>query len=149
MNRPHIEIIAVSNVYSRLMHFKNAGDIEQGHSHTYDHATLISAGAVRYEVLDGFNGNVVASTDFYAPSFVFVEKEKHHRLTALQDETICACIHALRSIDEEIVSPDCLIRPIKREWFNQIFDAVKEKTGKGVAPIILQEPASEALQNSV
>lgn len=149
MNQPDIEVIAVSNVYSRLMYFKHCGDVEEGHSHTYDHATLVSSGAVRYEVLDGPNGNVVAAKNFYAPGFVFVEKEKYHRLVALEDKTVCACIHALRSIDEEIVSPDCLIEPIKREWFNQIFDAVAKRTGKSVAPLVTEKPISESLHNSV
>lgn len=136
MNMPAVAVIAASNVYSRLMHFEKAGDVEVGHSHTYDHATLVSFGSVRYEVLDGPNGNVVATKDFEAPSFVFVEKNKYHRLIALEDQTVCACIHALRTIDEDLVPSDCLIHPIHRKWHNQIFDAVSEKTGKPVLPII-------------
>jgi hypothetical protein len=136
MNPPDVAVVAVSNVYSRMMHFKNAGDVEVGHSHTYDHGTLVSSGSVKYEVLDGSNGNAVAVKIFKAPGFIFVEKNKYHRITALEDETVCACIHALRTIDSDLVPPDCLIEPIRREWHNQIFDKVREKTGKRVGPII-------------
>jgi hypothetical protein len=111
MAEPTIKMIAVSNVFSRLMHFKNAGDVEVGHCHTYDHATLISSGAVRYEVLDGPNGNTVVFKDVYAPNFVFVDKNKYHRLTALEPNTVCACIHALRTVDGDLVDSDCLLEP--------------------------------------
>jgi len=136
MPNPDVEVIAVSNVYSRMMYFRNAGDVEIGHSHVYDHGTLVSFGSVKYEVLDGYNGSVVAEKTFVAPSFIFVEKDKYHRITALENGTVCACIHALRTIDEDLIPPDCLITPIKREWYNQIFDKITEKTGKPVKNII-------------
>lgn len=136
MASPEIQVVAVSNVYSRLMYFVNKGDIEIGHSHTYDHATLLSAGSVLYEILDGPDGNTVASKEFKAPGYIFVEKDKYHRITALEPNTVCACIHALRTIDEEIVDPSMFIQPMKREYHNQIFDVVKEKTGKPVEHII-------------
>lgn len=141
MPAPVVDVIAASNVYSRLMYFQHAGDVEIGHSHPYDHATLVSAGSVLYEVLDGPDGNTVAAKQFVAPSFVFVEKDKYHRLTALADQTICACIHALRSIDEDLVSPDCLVQPIRRERIGEIFEAVEARTGKPVAPLAYPFPA--------
>ena len=136
MNRPQVQVVAVSNVYSRLMHFVNKGDIEIGHSHTYDHATLLSSGSVLYEVLDGPNGNTVASKEFKAPGYIFVEKEKYHRITALEDNTVCACIHALRTIDEEIIDPSFFIEPLERQYYNQIFDAVQEGTGKPTGQLV-------------
>ncbi len=149
MGMPHIEVLAASNVYSRMMYFQKAGDVEVGHAHTYDHGTLVSYGSVLYEVLDGPDGAVVAAKEFAAPGFVFVEKDKYHRITALVDGTVCACIHALRTIDEELVPPDCLITPIRREWHNQIFDAVKERTGKTVGEIVHPLPAREQVHDPV
>lgn len=125
MAAPEVKMISVSNVFSRLMRFVEAGDIEVGHAHNYDHATLISSGAVRYEVLDGKNGNIVSSKDVYAPNFVFVRKNIYHRLVALEPNTVCACIHAIRSIEDDIVSPEYFIETfegnpedIKRALFN-------------------------------
>ena len=60
-NHPDIKIISVSNVYSRLMHFRNKGDVENGHTHIYDHGTLVSSGSVLYEVLNSEDGNTISS----------------------------------------------------------------------------------------
>ena len=134
--KPEIQIVAISNVYSRLMFFKNKGDVESGHLHTYDHATLLSSGSVLYEVLDGYDGKTLSSKVFKAPGYIFVDKNKYHRITSLEDETVCVCIHALRSIDEEIVSPDFFIEPLQRTRFNEIFDAVVQGTGKPIGEIV-------------
>lgn len=110
MAAPDSRIILTSNVFSRLMFFKQAGDVEQGHKHHYDHATLVSSGSVRYEVLDSQNPEVVIATkEFIAPAFVFVHKDEVHRITALQDNTVCACIHALRDESGQLLEPDYLI----------------------------------------
>jgi hypothetical protein len=144
MAHPQVQVVAVSNVYSRLMHFVNKGDIEIGHSHTYDHATLLSSGSVLYEVLDGPDGNTISAKEFVAPGYIFVEKEKYHRITALENNTVCACIHALRTIDEEIIDPSFFIEPLERQYFNQIFDAVQEGTGKPTGKLIHNHPFDKA-----
>lgn len=105
---PEIKILAVSNVYTRLMHFVKAGDQEQGHHHDYDHGTLLASGKLLVEKLDD-NDNVVSSKEFTAPSFVMIEKNCRHLLTALEDNTVAGCIHALRTETEEIVDPEFII----------------------------------------
>jgi hypothetical protein len=120
------------------MSFKSKGDVEVGHCHTYDHATLLSTGSVIYEVLDGFNGETVEFKEFQAPAMIYVEKNKFHRLTALEDDTVCACIHALRTIEDEIIPPDSLVTMVDREYHGHIRDLVKEKTGKEWMPLVRQ-----------
>ncbi len=144
MGSPKVKVVAVSNVYSRLMYFVNKGDVEVGHSHTYDHATLLSNGSVLYEVLDGPDGNTVASKEFYAPGYIFVEKNKFHRITALEDKTVCACIHAMRTIDEDIVPPDIIIEPIHTTGNGEIINTVENGTGKQVKSIINTREMLEA-----
>lgn len=132
MASPEIKIIALSNVYTRSMHFKNKGDIERGHKHAYDHATLVSNGSVMVEMLDD-NGNVEHSKIFEAPNLIFIDRNKNHRLTALVDNTVCACIHAIRTIDEDIVGPEFLIQPVfsnSSGKLPEIHDLVREKTNK-------------------
>jgi hypothetical protein len=107
-NRPEVKILAVSNVYTRLMHFKKKGDFELGHYHTYDHGTLLSSGKLLVEMFDKEN-NLVGAKEFTAPSFIMVKKNNTHKLTALEDNTIAGCIHALRTIDDEIVDPEFII----------------------------------------
>ena len=128
MADPIVKMIAVSNVFSRLMHFENAGDVEIGHCHNYDHATLVSSGAVCYEVLDGKDGNTVASKKVIAPNFVFVDKNKYHRLVALEPNTVCACIHALRTVDGDLIYPACLIEPFEGQPA-ELRDTILDRTG--------------------
>ena len=109
---PEIKILAVSNVYCRLMNFTKAGDIEEGHYHPYDHGTLLSVGKILLEMYNDDGVTIQSSKEFTAPSFMFVQKNKRHRLTALEDATVACCIHALRDIDENIISPDCMVEQI-------------------------------------
>lgn len=129
MAEPEIKIIALSNVFSRLMHFKNKGDIEHGHVHTYDHATLVSSGSVLVEVLDD-NGRPEHSKVFKAPNMVYINKNKGHRLIALEDETVCVCIHAIRTVDEEIVDPEFLIEPLVSTNRGEIRQLVEQTYGQ-------------------
>jgi hypothetical protein len=128
MNAPDIKIIAVSNVFSRLMHFNKAGDIEVGHTHPYDHATLVSSGSVRVDVL-GVSG-VESSREFAAPNIVFIQKDKVHQLTALENNTVCACIHALRTVDETIISPEFLVSPMLSENKGEIRNEIQRVYGQ-------------------
>lgn len=92
MSVPVVKIACVANLYSRMMHFQKAGDIEQGHTHQFDHLTLLAKGRLRVTV----DGN---TTDFTAPHMIYIHKDKFHVLEALTDETVAYCIHALREKD--------------------------------------------------
>lgn len=133
---PEIKIMACSNVYIRLMNFLKAGDFEVGHSHTYDHATVLSSGEVKYEILDGYDGRCVAEKMFTAPEIIYVEKNKFHRITALKDNTVCSCTHALRTIDEDLIPQDCLIDTVYGQGLGEVQKVVEHKTGKPWKPII-------------
>lgn len=108
MNQPKIKIFAVSNVYCRLMEFEKEGDIELGHKHLYDHATLLSKGSLKVEILDDMD-RVMSEKIFESPSFIFIAKNIKHKLISLENETIACCIHALRDIDEDIIPSDTLV----------------------------------------
>lgn len=100
MSNPVVHIGCVANVFSRMMHFKNAGDVEQGHAHQFDHLTLLAKGKLRVTV----EGQV---TDFTAPHMIYIRADKQHELVALTDDTVAYCIHALRDGDgvEDIIDP--------------------------------------------
>jgi hypothetical protein len=129
MAAPEIKIIALSNIFSRMMFFKNKGDTENGHKHTFDHATQVSHGSVLVEVLDD-NGKVTSSRVFESPTMVFIDKDKYHRLIALEDQTVCSCIHAIKTTDGEIVDPDFLIEPLWSTNKGEVVSLVKEKYDK-------------------
>lgn len=100
MNHPEVNIGCVANLFSRQMHFKNAGDTELGHTHPFDHLTLLAAGSVKVTV-EGVD------TVFKAPHMIYIHKDKVHKLEALEDNTVAYCIHALRDGNEvdDILDP--------------------------------------------
>jgi hypothetical protein len=129
MNKPEVKILAVSNVYCRLMNFVKKGDKEHGHYHDYDHGTLLASGKLLVEKLDD-NGEIIYSKVFTAPSFIFIAKDSQHILTALEDNTVATCIHALRTIDETIIDPDFYIE--EKELSDTFEGSSKEKPTIGL-----------------
>ena len=89
LKEPSVSIGCVANLYSRQMHFKKKGDIEIGHSHPFDHLTLLAAGSLLVRI-DG------KETVFTAPQMIYIKAFKEHELEAVQDNTVAFCIHALR-----------------------------------------------------
>lgn len=102
MRAPLIQLGCVANLFSRMMHFKKAGDIEIGHTHQFDHLTLLAKGRLKVTV-EG------VATEFTAPHMIYIHKDKVHELEALTDETVAYCIHALRDKDtNEILDPSMI-----------------------------------------
>lgn len=99
MNSPEILIGLVSNLFSRMMHFKKVGDLEIGHTHQFDHLTLLAKGKLKIKV----NNQV---SYYQAPYMIFIHKDKIHELEAMEDDTVAYCIHALRTKDQsDILDP--------------------------------------------
>lgn len=102
MNQPNIQIGCVANLYSRMMHFQQAGDIEVGHTHQFDHLTLLARGKLLVTV-EG------VATEFTAPHMIYIHKDKVHELQALTDGTVAYCIHALRDNQTgDILDPEMI-----------------------------------------
>jgi len=102
MTEPIIHIGCVANLYSRMMHFRQAGDMEMGHTHQFDHLTLLAKGKLKVTV-EG------VATEFTAPHMIYIRADKVHELVALTDETVAYCIHALRDKDNnDIIDPSMI-----------------------------------------
>ena len=102
MGAPNVKLGCVANLFSRMMEFKKAGDVEVGHTHTFDHLTLLASGSVKVTI----EGNV---TEFKAPHMIYIHKDKVHEIEALEDNTIAYCIHALRDKENnEIIDPSMI-----------------------------------------
>lgn len=102
MNEPSVRIGCVANLFSRMMHFKKAGDVEIGHTHQFDHLTLLASGKLKVTV-EG------VSTEFTAPHMIYIHKDKVHELEAMEDETVAYCIHALRDKENnDILDPSMI-----------------------------------------
>lgn len=101
-NMPEIKYGHVSNLWTRQMYFRKAGNTEYGHTHAFDHLTLLAAGAVRITV-EG------TASEFTAPHMIFISKDKRHEITALVDDTVAYCIHAHRDMDTgDILDPSMI-----------------------------------------
>jgi len=102
MSQPVVHFGCVANLFSRMMNFEKAGDIEIGHTHAFDHLTLLAKGKLKVTV-DG------VASEFTAPHMIYIHKDKVHELEALTDETVAYCIHALRDKDSgEILDPSMI-----------------------------------------
>lgn len=97
---PQVQLGCVANLFSRMMHFRKSGDVEHGHRHLFDHLTLLSKGSLRVRIGD-------QETVFQAPHMIYIRAQVEHELTALEDDTLAFCIHALRDGDGvgDIVDP--------------------------------------------
>ena len=102
MSQPVVAMGCVANLFSRMMRFEKAGDTEIGHTHQFDHLTLLAKGRLKITV-DG------VATEFTAPHMIYIHKDKVHELVALENETVAYCIHALRDKDNnEILDPSMI-----------------------------------------
>jgi dTDP-4-dehydrorhamnose 3,5-epimerase-like enzyme len=100
MTSPNSKISLVANTWVKQMSFAKAGDINNGHTHVFDHQTLLAKGKVKVTV----NGK---NSEFTAPTIIFIRAGFEHQIEALEDDTICYCIHAIRDGErvEDIIDP--------------------------------------------
>jgi len=99
MSDPVVNIGLASNLFVRQMHFKNAGDAEATHAHTFDHMTLLAKGKLKVAIGE-------EETVFVAPQIIFIKANVMHTLTAETDSTVAYCIHALKDNNGDIISED-------------------------------------------
>jgi hypothetical protein len=100
MAHPIPKISVVANTWVKQMHFAKAGDVNDGHTHIFDHQTLLGKGRIKVTVEN-------KETEFTAPTIIFIRAGFKHMIEALEDDTICYCIHAIRDGErvEDIIDP--------------------------------------------
>ena len=69
MASPKSQLSLISNLWIKLMTFENAGDVNEGHKHAFDHPTLLVKGRLQVDV-DG------AVSEFTAPHIIFIASNK-------------------------------------------------------------------------
>ena len=104
MSRPTTDLKIVDNVFVKMHLFNKAGDTHEGHAHAFDHITLLATGSVNMVHDNG-------QAEYKAPHLIVTPKGVKHQFTALEPNTLFACIHAIREKDEldGIASPDISI----------------------------------------
>jgi len=94
-----ITIGLVKNVYVRMISLPTVGLEMRGHSHPYDHITLLSSGAVKV-TCEGIE------RDITAPCIFLTGASKIHSFVSTADNTVLSCIHVLRDEQGEILPED-------------------------------------------
>lgn len=85
------------NIWVRQHYLANPGqDNGGGHTHHFDHVTLLAKGKVLVEV-EGY-----PAKEFTAPTFIVIKKEHKHKFTALEADTLYYCVFALRDVDGDV-----------------------------------------------
>ncbi len=86
-----------AGIFTRVHGPHPAGHVMDGHTHNFDHQTLLVSGAVRVKWerrAKGDSGEVVASGEkvFKAPAAIIVRADTCHELTAIEDSTVWCCL---------------------------------------------------------
>jgi hypothetical protein len=98
------------NIWVHQNELPNIGSTNgNGHYHKYDHISLLTKGSVRVEV-EGHESQV-----FTAPTFIVIRKNKKHKFTALEPETIYFCVFALRDLDGQVITDEDVLFGAKHD----------------------------------
>lgn len=89
------------NLYIRPMYLREAGAVVQGHTHNFDHTTIVFTGAVR--VVATLPDGRTVTQDFHAPAHMLIKKDVTHEITALEDHTQVWCVYAHRTPQGDVV----------------------------------------------
>lgn len=131
---PLVSISCISNVYMRMMNFKEKGHKEFGHKHFYDHAMIVAKGSILVKVYDEENDELLPPVEYKAPASVFIRKMLIHEIESLEDDTTTICVHALRDETDTIISPSML--PVPTSLVDTISKYYQETQKELLSPAI-------------
>lgn len=96
------------------MCFDKAETVYQGHHHHYDHVTLVASGKVRVKFTAVPEANLEEEIKEYSGVSMFVTRAfRTHEITALEDNTVVCCVHAVRDEKGELVNiPSDVSEPV-------------------------------------
>ena len=101
MSNPITDVKIVDNVFVKMYKFLQNGDTHSGHAHVFDHITLLATGSVN---MSHDNGEII----YNAPYLIVTPKGVKHQFTALEENTVICCVHAIRDGDtvDSVASQD-------------------------------------------
>lgn len=89
------------NIFIRPNNLPVAGNATQGHTHNFDHTTIVFKGSVHVRAVKP-DGTVI-ERDFVAPSHFLVLADVEHEITALEDNTVYWCVYSHRTAQGDVV----------------------------------------------
>lgn len=91
------ELGAFGNIWVKMNVLHKAGQYADGHTHSFDHVSLLVKGKVEVEI----EGH--PPREFTAPTFIVIRKEYRHKFTALEDDSVWYCVFALSDIQDQFL----------------------------------------------
>lgn len=132
------------NIYVKKMTFNKGGLIYRGHHHDYDHVTLVAAGRALVKFKEVPEAGLPAEERVYDGVSMFVTRAfREHEITALDDNTVVCCIHAIRSKNGEVIDPPSELTDRQLTNFSQLSGALK---GIQLAPFAFSADAAKMEQ---
>ena len=89
------------NVFIRPNTLAKAGDKTDGHTHNFDHTTIIFKGSVRITAKLPNGGKIIREAA--APAHFLIKAEVSHEIEALEDGTVYWCIYSHRTPQGDVV----------------------------------------------
>lgn len=111
MESPCIKAVSSGNLAIYQMTFKNVGDQDEGHPHSFHHFTLVAEGRVAVHSNDRVS-------EYPAHSMIWIPKGVAHIIKALEPFSVVYCIQALHKKDDPgDVLDDAEIPGGTPDWF--------------------------------
>lgn len=89
------------NVFIRSMTLAKAGDLTAGHTHNFDHTTIVFKGGIRITAKLPNGAEIVREAT--APAHFLIRAEVAHEIAALTDDTVYWCVYSHRDHQGEVV----------------------------------------------
>lgn len=100
------------NVFIRPIALAKAGEKMDGHTHNFDHTTIVFTGAVRVVKRRPTNQMdasgrpimvVVSEKNLKAPASILIEANAHHEITAIENNSVLWCVYSHRDPQGDVV----------------------------------------------
>lgn len=89
------------NILIRPNTLEKKGDKVDGHTHNFDHTTIVFTGSV-HVIATLPSGNIIEK-DFTAPAHFLVKADVKHEIIAKEDGTIFWCVYSHRSPQGDVI----------------------------------------------
>lgn len=114
------------NIYLKKMFFNAQGSVYKGHHHDYDHVTLVASGKVRVRFAAVPEAFLPAEEKEYSGVSMFVTRcFREHEITALEDNTVVCCIHAIRDANGQVIDPPSELKDHQLNNMNDLANALR------------------------
>lgn len=146
-NQVQMEHAFQHNIYLKKMTFPKGGSVYRGHHHDYDHISLVASGRARVRFGKVVEAGLPDEEKEYGAVSMFVTRSfRQHEITALEDNTVVCCIHAIRTLDGQVMDPPS---ELKDRQLNNFQDLAKALMGHNPAMRLAFDATPEEIEKMI